>query len=627
MHHNNSNSTDQVPTLQPLPNEKIAMQSEESQATTVLERELLMPKEQRVILICDVVESVRWMEHDEDNAISRWSHFAAQVREQLALVHEGRVVKSTGDGLMIEFKQAPQAVAAAHALHSLAQEGNQRLAAQDPERQLHLRIGIHQAEVRRDAHDLYGHGVNLAARITTLAGPGEIIVTPEVRDHITDSLDGQIEDMGECYLKHLQEPQRVYRVGVAGHEPLLVEKKDFDYSIKPTIAVIPFSLRIGSKEHVAYGDLIADGVISRLVRSNSMRVLSRFSTASLRGTEINHSSLTQLLGANYVLRGDFSLIDSKIMIGYELTNTQNHEVIVSDRVQASHLDLFEQSSEICTEIAYKSINSIIDEQLQLSLTRPMPTLASYSLFLMGVGGIHRSMPQKNEAGEAALRHIMERHPRSAEPAIWLAQWLAIKANRGLSSDASINKKTARHLLEKALSIEPSNSFGLSVSGLVNAFYDQKFDDAHEKYERALIANPNDYMAHLYKSTMFAWTDRGLLAIQSADIALNLSPLHPMRYYIESLASLAYLVGGDFAEAQRLSQSAIKMNRTHTASYRTLAASLVLQGKLLEAKDAVNKLKLLEPQTTLSQFIERYPGRDSSFSRIYQNCLLKAGFHN
>jgi adenylate cyclase len=597
-----------------------------AESETGLDIEALSPRQLRTVLVCDVVESVRWMEHDEDNAITRWSQFAAAVRSRIAPEHAGSVVKSTGDGLMLEFASAPQAVAAAHALHSLAVEGNQRLAAQDPERQLHLRIGIHQAEVRKDAHDLYGHGVNLAARITTLAGPGEIIVTPEVRDHITDSLDGAIEDMGECYLKHLSEPQRVYRVGATGHQPVLVEKKEFDYSIKPTIAVIPFNLRIGSKEQEAYGDLIADGIISRLVRSNSMRVLSRFSTASLREPSVSHFSVSQLLGANYVLRGNFSLLDSKIMISFELANTQNSEVIVSDRIQTSLLDLFEQSSEVCAEIAYKVINSIIDEQLQASLNRPLPTLASYSLFLMGVGGIHRSMPQKNEAGEAALRHIMDRHPRSAEPAIWLAQWIAIKVNRGLSYDMAASKQSARKLIDKALHIEPENSFGLSVSGLVDAYFEQKFDLANEKYDQALRINPNDYMAWLYKSTLLAWKDKGEEAVVCASKALELSRLHPMRYYIESLAALPYLVGGHFDTAEQLSRSSLRINKTHSSTYRLLACAQVFAGKITESHQTIEKLKAIEPSMTLSIFSERYPGKDSKFKFAYANALKTAGLN-
>jgi adenylate cyclase len=387
-----------------------------------------------------------------------------------------------------------------------------------------------------------------------------------------------------------------------------------------------FALRIGSKEKEAYGDLIADGVISRLARSNSMRVLSRFSTASLRDASVSSSSIEQLLGANYALRGDFSLINDRIMISYELTNTQTQEVLISDKTRADLADLFEQSSEVCQEIAYKAINAIIDEQLQASLNRPLPTLASYSLFLMGVGGIHRSIPKKNEAGEAALKHILERHPRSPEPAVWLAQWIAIKANRGLSDNVSASKATAQRLLLRALEIEPENSFGLSVSGLIDAYFDHRFDLAEKKYDQALVFNPNDYLAWLYKSTLLAWNDQSDKAMYCAQRALALSKLHPMRYYIESLAALPFLVGGQYEIAEQLSQSSLRINKTHSSTYRLLACAQVLSGKESEAYQTIQKMKLIEPSMTLAKFLDRYPGKDSKFKSIYAHSLKIANLN-
>ena len=174
-------------------------------------------KTMRSILVCDVVESVRWMQNHEDHAVARWSAYTQDMRSTVIPEYGGSVVKSTGDGMLIEFSTVVNAVLAATAMQAAATVGNQGL---ELDKHMHLRIGIHHTEARRDAHDIYGHGVNLAARITSLAGPGEVVVSEDARDCITDTLDGEIEDMGECYLKHVAEPERVFRIGPTGSSPI-----------------------------------------------------------------------------------------------------------------------------------------------------------------------------------------------------------------------------------------------------------------------------------------------------------------------------------------------------------------------------------------------------------------------
>jgi adenylate cyclase len=578
-------------------------------------------KTMRVVLVCDVVESVRWMEYDEDYAISRWNQFVMTVRNRIADGQEGCVVKSTGDGLMVEFDSAQTACASASFMHKAAAEGNH---GQNREREMHLRIGIHQAEVHRDAHDLYGHGVNLAARVTQLAGPGETIITPEVRDYLTDSVDGRIEDLGDCYLKHVSEPQRVYRLGNVGKKPLLSKLDDYDHSLKPTLAIIPFESRSGLQQEKLLGDLLADGVISRLVRSNSLRVLSRFSTLALRNQRYAENDLRRLLGADFVLRGSIVALNNRLIVDFELVSTRDDVVLKADRRTGDVADLFENESESCGSIATAVMDSIIDEQLKSSLTKPLPTLASYSLYLIGVAGIHRSMPRENEAGETALRQLIDRHPRAAEPAVWLAQWLAIKANRGLTQDRATAFKQVRDLIGRALDLEPNNSFGLAVSGLTDAFFNSDFSKAETKYDAALDLNPNDGLAWLYKSILMAWTDRGSEGAIAARKALDLSPLHPMRYYIESLAALPFLVNGDYQSAIELCQSSLRVNKTHTSTYRLLACGLVLNGQEIEAKKVIQSLRSYEPNLSVQSFRENYPGKESVFKRVYADALSAAG---
>ena len=168
------------------------------------------PRVVRAVLVVDVVESVRMMEDDEDDTVRRWRALVAQVLHDVPPRYGGRLVKSLGDGMMLEFEHAPGAVQAAFAIREICEKRNADASAT---RQMLLRMGAHIGPLIEDEHDVYGRSVNLAARIATLAGPGEIVVSAEIRDGLTAELDADVEDLGECYLKHVQHPVRAYRLG------------------------------------------------------------------------------------------------------------------------------------------------------------------------------------------------------------------------------------------------------------------------------------------------------------------------------------------------------------------------------------------------------------------------------
>jgi adenylate cyclase len=581
----------------------------------------LAPSELRVVLVCDVVESVRWMEQDEDNAVTRWQAFTQHVRNTIVPAHKGSVVKSTGDGLMLEFSKALNAVAAATAMQKLAVETG---ALQNAQSQMQLRIGIHQTKARRDAYDLYGQGVNLAARITNLAGPGEIFVTPEVRDYLTDCLDGEIEDMGECYLKHVSAPQRVYRVGEASAISQFSKKLLVHDKLSPTIAVLPFLNKSAHASLNAIGDLIADGVIARFTRSNALKVLSRYSTAPLQDAKFDVQTMKALLNADYVLRGDFTQQEQRVFVSFELATTTDGVVVFANRDKTDLSDLFEIDSSCCRSIAESVLNTIFDEELKQALTKPLPNLQSYTLYLSGVAALHRSTKFEHDHGEVALQHLIDRHPSSVEPAAWLAQWLAIKTNRGMVDDVKSVKARINTLLSRAIDIQPTNSFVHAIKGLSTAYFEQDFARAEDHYDTALGLNPNEYLGWLYKATLMAWTDRGGEAALAAEKAIELSPIHPMRYYIQSLAALPFVVAGRYDEAEALCKASLKSNKTHSSTYRLLACAQVLNGKTQDARETIGRMRKIEPSMNIDTFLARYPGKDSRFKAVYANALTVAG---
>jgi adenylate cyclase len=203
-----------------------------------------LPRERRTLVVVDVVESVRLMQAHEADVINRWRRFVHEVQTQVLPPHGGRLVKSLGDGLLLEFADVSLAIAAALDVQARLPAYNIGRAA---DAALFLRVGAHEAEVVVDKLDVYGAGVNLAARLAGLAGPGEIVVSAAVRHQLTDGLDAEFEDLGDCYLRNVALPVRAFRVGPAGPLPVIdiMAAADLPDSFLPSIAVIPFPLRMG----------------------------------------------------------------------------------------------------------------------------------------------------------------------------------------------------------------------------------------------------------------------------------------------------------------------------------------------------------------------------------------------
>src|SRR5215212_4938759 len=216
-------------------------------------------RERRAIVVVDVVESVRLMELDESAQIDRWRHFVEETINEVLPPHNGRLAKSLGDGMLLEFATVHEAVAVALELQQRVTPYNRH--ATDAFA-MHVRIGANIAQVVRDANDIYGNGVNLTARVAALAGPGEIVVTADFRDELFAGLDAEVEDLGECQLKHVAQPVRAYRLGPAGPRPTITSNAA-SLVLQATVAVVPFDSASASEDRVV-GQLLADGVIAHL---------------------------------------------------------------------------------------------------------------------------------------------------------------------------------------------------------------------------------------------------------------------------------------------------------------------------------------------------------------------------
>lgn len=578
----------------------------------------------KVLLVMDVVESVRIMEQDQDGFVRRWQRLVEHAEQQVLPLHGGRIVKSLGDGLMLEFASAQSAVKAAFALHHFSRQANSGL---PPEHQTHLRIGGHLASFVTDQHDIYGTDVNLTSRVSTLAGPGETVVTADMRDQLAPILDADVEDLGECHLKHVKEPVRAYRVGPPGDAPIVPPGNAVELNLRPTIAVIPFAMRSNEPGHELLGEALADEVIAALSRTSELHVISRLSTTAFRGRQEAIEEIRKHLGATYILSGTCRSVGSQLALFAELIDAKTGHILWAESLKGQVHGLFASDDELISRLVAAISSSVMSKELQRARGQALQTLEGYTLLLGAVALMHRTSLMEFERARNLLEHLVERSPRHPIPHAWLAQWHVLSASQGWSINPGKEAKLAQDHTKRALDTDPDCSLALTIDGLVRVHMLKDVEGAHSRYSDAIKVNPNESLAWLFKGTLHAFKGEGQDAISAAEKALRLSPLDPTRYFYDSLAASAAVSAGNYGRAIELAQRSLRANCTHTSTFRALAIAQSLSGDLESAKVSVAQLIKLDPQFTVEEFLKRSPSSQFSIGKKFADALLRAGLPN
>lgn len=543
----------------------------------------------RVVVFADLVESVRLYEQFETRTMEHWRSFVVQVRESLAPQHGGRLVRTAGDGLLLEFETAPDATAAAFDFHrSLATSNGPEVGVAA----LWLRVGIHIADVVAEEHELWGSGVNLAARLGALAQPGQTAVSAEVRRALEDGVHADIEDLGPRYMKHISEPVRTFLLqppGTGEHTPRAASGED----LRPVVAVIPFVALPADPAHDALGHAVADEVIASLSRHPGLRVLSRASTAAVRDHALDLPLLRTLLGASFLLSGHFYVRGTRVRLAAELCELRNGQVLWAGGATADVNALFEGQDELVPHLVGQVTQHVLAHELARVRSLPMNSLASYSLLLGANGLLNSLVPSDFARAREVLDHLADRHPRQAAPRALLSSWHVFKILQGWTDDAKSEAQHALREARQAMDNDPDQPAALVADGVARIFAERDFAGAQARYRRALALDPHHaYAWARYSETQTEDGDHEG-ALKSVSRAIELSPLDPQRFVYESFAARAAWRIGHYEMAARHARESIRRHAVHAPPHRVLIASLWLNGQQDAARHATaNYLRLL-----------------------------------
>jgi adenylate cyclase len=595
--------------------------SDERTGESGLARHIVWAK--RAVLLIDVVESVRLIEQDETGAISRWLDFVEYVRKIILSEAKGRIVKSLGDGLLLDFEDVRAAVPAAFAIQQARHRANAALA---PEKQIHLRMGLEVSDVIVESDDVHGRGVNLAARLMNLAGPGEIMISEHARDQLTPNLDADIEDLGDCFVRHLSEPVRAYRIGPPGPRPIMRPAMPQD-ELAPFIAVVPFAARRAPEEHDVIGEVLAEEIIRALSHAPNLNVISRLSTTAFRGRQVTLDDIRSHLNADYVLSGVYSTDGTSVTVHAELAEAKSGRVVWTDRLRDQVSGIISGQPEIVDRVAAEVSTAIVTGELQRTWAQPLPTLKAYTLLLGAIALMHRLSLDDFVRSRDLLQTLIDRGNRHPIPLAWLANWHVLRVNQGWSDNERADAALALDCTKRALDTDPNCSHALAIDGFVNTSLLRRLDIAENSYDRAVATNPNNALAWLLRGTLHAFKGDGQRAVEQTQRALQLTPLDPQRWFYDSLAASAHVAARQYDRALELALRSLKSNRKHTSTLRVAAVSQWKQGLVDDARRTARELLTLQPTLRVSTWLERSPGGSSEVGLEFAEVLRQVGVPN
>jgi adenylate cyclase len=468
---------------------------------------------------------------DEEGTLERLKALRGELVDPKIAEHHGRIVKTTGDGLLVEFASVVDAVRCAVEVQQAMAERNASVAADS---RIELRIGINLGDVIVEGDDLYGDGVNIAARVETLADAGGVFVSNTVHDHVRDRLPFVFEDLGEQQVKNIARPVRVYRVrdpGVAAKSPAapLLPLPD-----KPSIAVLPFANMSGDPEQEYFADGMVEEIITALSRIRWLFVIARNSTLTYKGQAIDVKRIGRELGVRYVLEGSVRKAAGRVRITAQLIDALTGAHLWADRFDGSLEDIFELQDNVSISVAGVIEPTLQAAEIRRAADRPTNDLTAYDLYLRALP--HWRSVEKDQVVRALdlLGQAIKRDPAYG-PALALAAHChhLLEVNRWTAGPES-DRNTSVELARQALRSSPDDPAVLALVALVLGHYGEDIDVAVGLIDRCLTLNASFARGWYLSGLLRLFAGQPDLALEHFERFLRLSPRDRLANYLTKI---------------------------------------------------------------------------------------------
>jgi adenylate cyclase len=571
------------------------------------------------ILAADVAGYSRLMGADEEGTHERLKALRHELVDPKIAEHHGRIVKTTGDGLLVEFASVVDAVRCAVAVQQAMPERDTSVAADS---RIELRIGINLGDVIVEGDDLYGDGVNIAARIETLADPGGVFVSNTVHDHVRDRLPFAFQDMGEQQVKNIARPVRVYRVSgsgiIKGPATPALPLPD-----KPSVAVLPFTNMSNDREQEFFADGIAEDVITALSRYPSLFVIARNSCFTYKGRAVDVKQVGRELGVRYVLEGSLRKSGNRIRVTAQLVEADIGIHLWAERYDRDLADIFALQDEITEAVTIAIAPAVADAERHRAMRKPPGSLDAWAAYQRGTWHLGKYTPEGNSLARNFLQQAVDLDPSFAGGYKGLAIVEGQAADfgvRGLSEALS----SAESLARRAVALDGADAE--ARSHLANALYRRgDFEGGLAEAERALIVSPNLADAHAVRGAILIFSGRRKEGVAALERSIRLDPRDPRSAPRLNQIALGLYFSREYAPAAEVAKQVIRSYPDYPLPYRWLAAALGQLGRTDEAKEALEKAIAIAPASFEMYVRQRVPWmRPKDHAHMLEG-LRKAGW--
>jgi adenylate cyclase len=575
------------------------------------------------ILAADVAGYSRLMGVDEEGTLAALKELRRDLADPKIKEHRGRIVKTTGDGLLVEFASVVDAVRCAV---EVQREMASRNAGVPEDTRIQFRMGINLGDIIKDGRDIYGDGVNVAARLEALAEPGGICVNRVVRDQVRDKLDFGFEDAGEQRVKNIARPLRVYHVrpGQRADEEMSAAQPPLALPDKPSLAVLPFTNMSGDPEQEFVSDGIAEDVITALSHYPSLFVIARNSTFTYKGRAVDVKQVGRELGVRYVLEGSMRKAGNRIRVTAQLIEAETGNHVWAERYDRDLADIFAMQDEITHALTTALTPAIADAELRRAIRKPPESLDAWAAYQRGLWHLSKANSEDDTIAQNFFRQAIDLDstfaPAYSALALAQLQAAAIYQKLGLAEAQS----SAESLARRAVSLDGADAEARSCLGWALQARGE-LDGALVEIERALAMSPNLAVAHWQRGATLIFWGQPMKGLDALETCIRLDPRDPFM----SVRLLHIACGLYFArEYEGVIEAAKRLIRSYPdfpMIYRWPAAALGQLGRTAEAKEWLEKAISYAPAAFKMYVHNRVPWfRPEDHAHLVEG-LRKAGW--
>jgi adenylate cyclase len=569
------------------------------------------------IMAADVVGYSALMERDEEATYAEFERLKRELIEPSLCRHEGRLIKTTGDGALVEFASPMAAVRCSVEIQDHLASGS------SPFR---LRVGLNLGDVivGQDG-ELYGDGINIAVRLEGIADPGGILISEKVYGEVEGKLAVGFEDRGEQQLKNISKPVRAYAVRAATFSAL-TERLSAAPPLpdKPSIAVLPFENMSGDPEQEYFADGMVEEITTALSRFKWLFVIARNSSFTFKGKAVDVKEVGRRLGVRYVLEGSVRKVAGKVRITGQLIDAVTGTHIWADRFERDLTDIFALQDDVTVAVISAIQPKLLQTEIAMATRRRPENLTAYDLFLRAMQHYYPTTRDDGAEVITLARRALELDPRFALLAALAGDCHTRNVLFGFSTDPQFDREEAIRFLHLALSADTDDPDALALAGAITAFMVDDCESAIELADRAAALNPNSF---------FVWNFRGWVhkiaglpeeAIRCFERAIRISPVDPLLHLMLVGIGFAFIELRRFDEAIVASKRAQRQNSSFSPAYRCLASAFAHLGRDAEARWAGARMLEYDPAFTISAWIARGGQSRQSSSKLVIEGLRKAG---